>query len=101
MEFDELEKIVEFLGQAEKKADEKIAILQYSKSKIQSAKADYERKLQAKQNFNGTFLKDFPERVILLLDTLEVPTLIIFGIISATFMIKSLPHKKSNFPLSI
>ena len=75
LEFDELEKIVEFLGQAEKKADEKIAILQYSKSKIQSAKADYERKLQAKQYFNDIFLKDLPERVILLSDTLEIPTL--------------------------
>lgn len=75
LEFDELEKIVDFLTQAEKKADEKIAILQNSKSKIQSAKADYERKLQAKQNFKGFFLKDLPKRVILLSDTLEVPTL--------------------------
>lgn len=75
LEFDELEKIVEFLAQAEKKADEKISILQYSKSKIQSAKADYEKKLQAKQNFQDTFLKTFPERIILLSDTLEEPTL--------------------------
>lgn len=75
LEFDELEKIVEFLAQAEKKADEKISILQYSKSKIQSAKADYERKLQAKQNFKDIFLKDLSERVILLSDTLEVPSL--------------------------
>ena len=57
LEYDDLEKIVDFLVQAEKKADEKIATLQYSKSKIQLAKADYERKLQA------------------LSDTLEVPTL--------------------------
>lgn len=47
LEYDDLEKIVDFLVQAEKKADEKIATLQYSKSKIQLAKADYERKLQA------------------------------------------------------
>lgn len=75
LEYDDLEKIVDFLVQAEKKADEKIAALQYSKSKIQLAKADYERKLQGQQKFNGTFLKDCPERVILLSDTLEVPTL--------------------------
>lgn len=75
LEFDELEKIVEFLAQAEKKADEKISVLQYSKSKIQLAKADYERKLQTKQNSKDIFLKDLPERVILLSDTLEVPTL--------------------------
>lgn len=75
LEYDDLEKIIDFLVQAEKKADEKMAALQYSKSKIQLAKADYERKLQGQQKFNGTFLKDCPERVILLSDTLEVPTL--------------------------
>lgn len=75
LEYGDLQKIVDFFVQAEKKADEKIAALQYSKSKIQLAKADYERKLQARKNPNGTFIKDIPERVILLSDTLEVPTL--------------------------
>ncbi len=75
LEYSSLEKIVDFLVQAEKKADEKIATLQYSKSKIQLAKADYEKKLQERKNRNGIFLKDVPERVILLSDTLEVPTL--------------------------
>lgn len=75
LEYDDLEKIIDFLVQAEKKADEKIAALQYSKSKIELAKADYERKLQARQTFQGTVLKDMPERVILLSDTLEAPTL--------------------------
>lgn len=75
LEYDDLEKIIDFLVQAEKKADEKIAALQYSKSKIELAKADYERKLQGQQKFNDTFLKDYPERVILLSDTLEMPTL--------------------------
>ncbi len=75
LEYDDLEKIVDFLAQAEKKADEKITALQYSKSKIQLAKADYEGKLQMREKLNGTFIKDFPERVILLSDTLEVPTL--------------------------
>ena len=73
--YDNLEKIIEFLEQAEKKADKKIAALQYSKSKIQLAKADYERKLQTQHNLNGVHVKDFSERVILLSDTLEVPTL--------------------------
>ena len=75
LEYDDLEKIIDFLVQAEKKADEKIAALEYSKSKIELAKADYERKLQARQTFQGTVLKDMPERVILLSDSLEVPTL--------------------------
>ncbi len=75
LEYDDLEKIIDFLARAEKKADEKIAALQYSKSKIQLAKADYEKKLQRKQKFSSTFLKDYPKRVILLSDTLEMPTL--------------------------
>lgn len=75
LEYDDLEKIVDFLAQAEKKADEKIKALQYSKSKIQLAKSDYERKLQARKNSNGVIIKDLPERVILLSDTLETPTL--------------------------
>ena len=75
LEYDDLGKIIDFLAQAEKKADEKIAALQYGKSKIQLAKADYERKLQMQQKFNGTFLKEYPERIILLSDTLESPTL--------------------------
>lgn len=75
LEYDELEKIVEFLAQTEKKADEKIAALHYSKAKIQSAKADYERKLQERKNPNGFFLKNYPERVILLSDTLEIPAI--------------------------
>lgn len=75
LEYDDLERIVDFLTQAEKKADEKIAALQYSKSKIQAAKSDYEKKLQRKTSSNDTFIKDFPRRVILLSDTLETPTL--------------------------
>ncbi len=75
LEYDDLEKIVDFLEQAEKKADEKIAALQYSKSKIQLAKADYERKLREQQTCKQVFLKDCPERVILLSDTMEAPTL--------------------------
>ena len=75
LEYDNIEKIVDFLVQAEKKADEKISALQYSKSKIELAKADYERKLQGQQKLDGVLLKDLPERVILLSDTLETPTL--------------------------
>lgn len=75
LEYDDLEKIVDFLAQAEKKADEKIAALQSSKAKIQSAKVDYEKKLRMRNHPDGIFIKDFPERVILLSDTLGVPTI--------------------------
>ena len=75
LEYNDLEKIVDFLTQAEKKANAKIKALQYSKTKIQLAKADYERKLQMQQAPSGIFIKDFSERVILLSDTLEAPSL--------------------------
>ena len=74
LEYDDLGKIVDFLAQAERKADEKIAALEYSKSKIRLAKADYESKLRARKNPAGTFIREMPERVILLSDSLEAPT---------------------------
>ncbi len=75
LEYDDLEKIVDFLSRAEKKADEKINALQRSKEKIRLAKADYERKLLMQKSPNGAFVRDLPKRVILLSDTLETPTL--------------------------
>lgn len=45
LEYDDLEKIVDFLRQAEKKADQKIEALEYSKLKIQRAREDYEKKI--------------------------------------------------------
>ena len=38
-------------------------------------KADYESKLQGRENLRGPVLKEIPERVILISDTLESPTL--------------------------
>lgn len=75
LEYDNLKEIVDFLSQAEKKADEKIAVLQYGKSKIQLAKADYEKKLNHREATHERFVKNFPKRVILLSDTLQTPTL--------------------------
>lgn len=75
LEYDDLERIVDFLAQAEKRADEKISALQYSKAKLQLARAGYEKKIQGRKNPEGIILRDIPERVILLSDTLETPTL--------------------------
>lgn len=75
LEYEDLEKIVEFLGEAERRADEKIAALQNSRSKIRLAKESYERKLQDRSRPGGIFLREIPERVFLLSDTLETPTL--------------------------
>lgn len=75
LEYDDLEKIIAFFQQAEKRADEKIAALQFSKAKIQLAKADYARNLEQQRQSRSAFLKEYPQRVILLSDTLEMPTL--------------------------
>lgn len=75
LEYDDLEKIVDFLEKAERKADEKIAELQNSKSKIQLAKTDYEKKLHRQKTDQKIFTKEFPKRVIMLSKTLEAPTL--------------------------
>lgn len=73
--FGDLKKIINFLTEAEKKADEKMALLEYSKAKIQLAKSDYENKLRGHHQTEGIAIKYFPERVIMLSDTLETPTL--------------------------
>lgn len=91
LEYDDLEKIVDFLAQAEKKADEKIAALQYSKTKIQSAKADYERKLQERKNPNGIFLKIIQNVLFCYPILWKCQRLILFGIISAIFTIRLPP----------
>ena len=75
LEYDDLEKIIAFFERAEKKADEKIAALQFSKAKIQVAKADYQRNLELQRKSRSAFLKEYPQRVLLLSDTLETPNL--------------------------
>lgn len=75
LELKDLEKIVDFFNQAEKRADIKIAELEYSKSKIQAARADYEKKLCKRKHEKRIFEKEFPQRVIMLSETLESPSL--------------------------
>ena len=97
LEYDDLEKIIDFLDQAEKKADEKISALQYSKSKIRLAKADYERKRQGQQDSRRVFVREYPERVILLSDTLETPTLDNLWNYLSHFYDKVAPARKDRF----
>lgn len=75
LEYDDIHKILDFLTEAEKAADKKIATLQYSKTKIQLAKDTYTNKLRVQPNAGENIVKHFPKRVILLSDTLEAPTL--------------------------
>lgn len=76
LEYDELEKIVAFLSEAEKKADEKMKKLELARDKIRSVRADYEAKLRGVGE-SGEAVEEqlFPERVILLSDRLEKPEL--------------------------
>ena len=75
LEYDDLERIIDFLKKAEKQADEKIAALARSKEKIQAARFSYEDKVYARQAAEDIFVKYFPKRVIMLSDILETPTL--------------------------
>lgn len=72
---DDLAKIIEFLTEAEKMADEKMALLVHSKAKIQLAKSGYENNLRSQQRTLGIIVKHFPKRVIMLSDTMESPSL--------------------------
>lgn len=74
LEYDDLEKIIAFLSEALRAADEKIAELEYNKSKILAAKRDYEKKAKRRQG-EGRRVEVFPVRAILLSDTLTTPTL--------------------------
>lgn len=93
----DLEKIIEFFQQAEKNADRKIAELQYSKAKIRSARIDYEKKLGMRQNENKIFEKEFPERVIMLSETLEEPTLETLWNYLSHFYNKISPDKREMY----
>lgn len=97
LEYDNLERTVDFLAQAERKAEEKIAALQYSKLKILTAKAEYERKLNGQHKVHGAFLKEYPERIILLSDTLETPTLDNLWNYLSHFYDKITPDLKEQF----
>ena len=75
LEYDDLEKIVAFLKKAEESANQKIAKLEYAKSKIQLARNDYEKKLKGMPRNDDTFLQKYSQRVILLSDTMSCPTI--------------------------
>ena len=72
---DDLNAVVAFLEEAERKAEEKIAALQRAKEKIRLAKADYEEKLRGQESAGQLTVRTIPERAILLSDSLESPAL--------------------------
>lgn len=97
LEFDDLAKIIDFLDLAEKKANEKIASLKYSKAKIKLAKSGYENHLRGQQHTADITIEHFPERVILLSDTFERPTLDNLWNYLSHFYDKIPPPQKEQF----
>lgn len=75
LDYDDLSKIVDFLKDAERRADEKIKELERGKEKIRLARANYERKLGRPRNQQAAYTQALPQRTILLSDELETPTL--------------------------
>lgn len=73
LDYDNLSKIVNYLTKAEQKADQKIAELQNSKSKIALARANYEKKIHPQSENNDIFIQELPERTIML-SNLTKPT---------------------------
>lgn len=72
--YDDFNKIIATLKQAEKSADEKIAELNNAKTKIERARIFYESKLNGEHQTDNIFIKTYPQRVILLSDKMEKPT---------------------------
>ena len=75
LSYEDFRKITEKLKLAEKKADEKIAELNNAKNRIRRARTFYESKLSSQPPAESFLMKHFPQRVILLSDSLESPTL--------------------------
>mgnify|MGYP001625390320 FL=1 len=75
LSYDDFGKIVDALRRIEKNADDKIAELQKAKERIARARTYYESKLREEPPANGPFVKRLPERIILLSDSVQTPTL--------------------------
>lgn len=74
LSYNDLDKIIAFLNQAEKKADDKIRDLLRAKLKIKRARTDYEKKRKAGQQNSAIFTQQIPRRMILLSETMHHPT---------------------------
>lgn len=70
---------------------------QYNKAKIQLAKSDFEHKLRCQYHTEDITIKQFPQRVIMLSDTLETPTLDNLWSYLSHFYDKVEPSQKEEF----
>lgn len=96
LEMDNLDEVVRFFDQAQKKADEKIARLEYAKEKIAQARAAYENKLRP-ERAQGEFVRTLPKRVILLSDTLREPALDNLWSYHTSFFAQLAEHEREQF----
>lgn len=72
--FEDVGQVIDFLGRAEKRANDKIAELNDVKARILRARKFYESKLSEKPHDRKTFLQQFPARTVLLSPQLHEPT---------------------------
>lgn len=97
LSYDDFNKIIETLKQAEISADRKIAELNFAKTKIQRARKFYENKLNGEQPDQSVFIRNYPQRVILLSDNMEYPTLDNLWNYHRHFYDQLLDNQKSDF----
>ena len=75
LDFNDFNKIVDLLNQAEKSADEKILKLKDIKARIRRAKSFYEIKSANQDKPDDIFIQEFPKRVIMLAPELSAPSI--------------------------
>ena len=75
LDFNDFNKIIDFLNKAEISANEKISNLEEIKKRIHRAKLFYETKSANKEDTNDTIIQEFPKRVIMLAPQLTTPTI--------------------------
>ncbi len=74
LSYDDFNKIVRALREAEQNADKKIEELNNAKLKIRRARAFYENKSDGVNRQNDAYIKFYPRRVIMLSESLDKPT---------------------------
>ncbi len=75
LDFNDFNRIIDFLNKAEKSANEKIANLKEIKKRIQRAKLFYETKSANKDELGCVFVQELSERVIMIAPELSTPTI--------------------------
>lgn len=75
LDLENLQEVVRFLKGAEEKADDKIQKLFHARERIRRARREYEKKTELPPSEEEVSVQVFPQRAILLSQTLEQPSL--------------------------